>query len=505
MSGTAAIYVRISDPNNPSDVSLETQEAGCRAWCAERGITVGTVYRERQTGVTIWERPELRRLMADAERGGFELVVFYAQERLTRDPEHMATLKTMFAFSGVRLACVTEPLAEDDAGVLVQFVRGWAAKREWGQIRERTLRGKRARVERGMLPGAGPDRYGWVKDRESGTARLNEPEASIVRRIYGWADSGISIEEICRRLNAERVPPPSAGKYQRRQDGAQWRRSQVRRILRFEGYSGVAYAWRYQYDAERKRAVDRPREEWIALPDGTLPAIVDRALWDRVQVRLDTNRGQWKRNQDKVNQYLLRGLIDCAVCGRPCYSESSYQWRYYRCSARRVATACGARMVPADLVEADVWETVTAFIRNPAQVQAARASMEQADDGDLDAQIAAATVRIGKIRQGQDRLLTRARQSESIPWELVERQIAQAERERQAEERLIAELTQRRTAHHRIDAQFAELASWCERVATQLDRAPFALRREILELLEVRVTADGREWRIDPPWLHLAL
>lgn len=498
----AALYVRVSDPNDPNAVTLDTQEAGCRGWCAEHGADVAAVYRESRTGIDFWQRPELQRLIADCQRGAYDMVVFYATDRLSRDPEHQMALKVMVAFGGAQLACVTEPIPEDDTGSLVQFVRGWASKREWGQIRERTMRGKRARVERGMVPGAGPDLYGYRKDRDAGVRLVHEPEAAVVRRIFTLASEGLPIREIARRLNDEGIPSPGAGKFTRDLAAAKWGTGQLRRILRNPAYAGEAYAWTHQYDPVKRTTVTRDRSEWIALPAGTVPAIVTPALWHDVQRRLDTNRGEWARSQEGWRQYLLRGHISCGVCGRRMYTDYQGGHRYYRCSSRRVGTPCGVGWVRADAMEAEVWQRVERFLLNPDVVQEALAARRETHDvGQLEAQIAAVNQRIDRIVRGQERLLARYRESDSVPWKLVEREIARAERERKAEERELAELKRQLTAHQLDGERMQQLVDWCGRVSANLGRFTFEDKRRTLDVLEVRVIADGQEWAIEPHWL----
>lgn len=495
-----ALYLRDSYPSESAQISLETQEAGCRQWCAEHGAAVVALYREVRTGVDLWERPALQQLLADAQRGAFDEVLFYATDRFSRDPEHLTTLKVMLAAAGVSLACVTEPIAADDAGVLLQFVRGWAAKREWGQIRERTVRGKRARVERGMVPGAGPDRYGWRKDRQAGVRVIHEPEARVVRRIYALADAGVPLAEIARRLAADEVPPPSAGKYQRATDG-QWGTGQLRRILRDPSYAGEAWAWRYRWDPVRRVTVERPREEWVRLADGAVPAIVDPGLWERVQARLDGSRGAWTRNRVTWRQYLLRGLVTCA-CGRPMYAESDGRGhRYYRCASRRHGAPCGAPLLPAGAVEDDVWARVEAFLRDPGVIARARDTLAAPDDDHLEADLATARADLERVTRGMDRLLTAARTSEVITWDLVERQLAAAQRERRAAERRIADFERRRDARALDAARMEALVDWCRVVSANLAGFDFDDRRRTLETLSVRVVADGGAWRVEPPWL----
>ena len=104
--------------------------------------------------------------------------------------------------------------------------------------------------------------------------------------------TGRPIRDIVRRLNADGIPAPGA-----RVAGCtgRWWTSSLHRILRDPTYKGEAAAFRYKtviQRGKRSRRVERtPREEWIALPDGVTPAIVDAATWDAVQQRLAANSG----------------------------------------------------------------------------------------------------------------------------------------------------------------------------------------------------------------------
>lgn len=502
MAERAAIYPRVSDPNDLTSATLETQEAGCRAWCAEQGLAVVRVYAERQTGMQFWQRPVLQQLLADAQRGAFDVVVFYSTDRLSRDPEHLAALKVMVGVGGVRLACVTEPIPDDDTGVLVQFVRGWAAKREWGQIRERTIRGRRARVDQGKVPGAGPDLYGWRKDREAGVRVIHEPEARVVRQIYAWFDEGIPIAEIVRRLNVGDTPPPSAGKFRGKPD-ARWGTGQVRRILYNSAYAGEAYAWQYMQDHERGFSVERPRDEWVRLPEGTVPAIVDRSTWERVQARFAVSRGEWTRNRAAPRRYLLRGLVYCDVCGRRMYSDVDHEYRYYRCSSRMVKGGrCGSLMINAGAVETDVWGRVERAILTPEVIADSLRLTQINDDGALEYEIDQTRAEIARIDATEEQMLDNWRERQAIPWELIERQITRAEREKRAAARHLAELEQRLMARHMEGERLDHLAAWCAHAAERVKHFTFDERRLACEVFGVRVTGSGESWTIEPGWLQ---
>src|SRR5437762_3505112 len=86
--------------------------------------------------------------------------------------------------------------------------RAYAAATGHGKIKERTLRAKRRRAEAGQLHNGGVDFYGYRRDKERRTRRVEEAEATIVRQVYFWVAEGLSLGTIARRLTVAGTPPP---------------------------------------------------------------------------------------------------------------------------------------------------------------------------------------------------------------------------------------------------------------------------------------------------------
>lgn len=490
----AAIYCRVSTDDQADNASLPSQEASCRAWCAAQGHDVVAVFTDTASGI-LWERPALQQALADAQRGAFDLLVCHSLDRLSRDPEHVTALRVLLGMAGITLACVTEPVPSDDTGSLVAFVRGWAAKREWAQIRERTMRAKRALLERGVfLPGSTP-LYGYR--HENGRRVIVESEAAVVRQIFHWyAVEGCSMREIVRRLNAAGIPPPATTRRQYR-DGRvpRWGRSTVWRILIEPAYVGETWALRWS-KRPRKGPRERPRHEWLRLPDGITPPIVERAVWERAQERRQQNQGEHRRNE--LRPYLLRGLIWCAVCGRRLYGDVERRLRTYRCSSRdKAGGACGAGRVPAEKVERWVWEQVVALLSDAQLVEAEveRRRNTPVDDGLL-RQRANLERELARIAAQQERLVRRYAQAtdeEETLWTLVRKQVAELEAEKARVQAQLAEVEAALAEQERRAAHLVTLAEYVRRVQVNLARMTWEERRQVLEILRVRVIAAGSD------------
>jgi hypothetical protein len=296
-----------------------------------------------------------------------------------------------------------------------------------------------------------------------------------------------------RRLNDQGVPSPAVNKirYANPDRCPRWGRSQVLRILREPTYKGDAIGWRY---AEGGRL--RPGTEWIRLPSGTAPAIIDAGLWEAAATRLVANRGQDVWNQTRP--YLLRGHIVCAVCHQTMYSEPGRGIRRYRCSSReKVGGACDGKVVRADDVETWVWSQVSAILHDPSLV-AAELQRRQAEGPDPAAVAERDRLqrRLGTFEKQQQRLIHHFREDETAPWELIRRELTQIEQDKRQVEAMLVAIEQRLAEQQMTVTQLETLETYCARVSRQCERFDFEGKRLALAALNIQVTANGREWQM---------
>ena len=201
----ATIYCRVSTEDQEKEgTSLQTQLEACLSLCQDRGYEVANRFSEAYSGLTL-DRPKLNELRELVRAGDIDVIVIYCLDRLSRDPTHGVILTQEFEKYNVILEAVTETVDSTELGKLINYIRGFAAKLESEKIKERTMRGKRARALAGKLPsGTGHKLYGYdyIKGREAGQGirQINEFEAQWVREIFQWlVDEGLSINGITRR------------------------------------------------------------------------------------------------------------------------------------------------------------------------------------------------------------------------------------------------------------------------------------------------------------------
>ena len=362
----AIVYARVStDAQERDGTSLDTQERACLEFAAERGWTVTRRIRDAASGASL-ERDGMQELRQALRRGDGDVVIAYAVDRLSRSQNHIGVLFDEFEQTGARLELVTERFEDTAVGRFILAARAFIAEVEREKITERTMRGKAERARSGRLPQAtGKGCYGYRYDPESGRRELVEQQAGVVRRMFQAFDLGDSLIGIVNTLNEEGIPTFT---------GKRWATPTIFHILRNETYTGRTYYRRTQVvkvpdprsGRSRRRVVPRDVDEWIEVPDAT-PRIVDDALFDRVQARLDDP--ERRRRATKKYSYGLSGHVRCRECGSAMVGQTQQRrYRYYRCrrafSGPRV-DRCPTRYVRADRLERAVLNAVAERLSSP--------------------------------------------------------------------------------------------------------------------------------------------
>lgn len=179
-------------------------------------------------------------------------------------------------------------------------------------------------------------RYGYsYADEERTRYKINESEASIIRRIDTLYLQGYSQQKLAELLTYENIPTPM-GK-------STWNHTTISGILNCTEYHGEGYAYKtlnFIDETGRKRYRRKAPGDSIKLPQELYPIIRSKEIYDAIQERM--RNGHSTANSSKVPQdMLLRGFIRCSICGRvmvPVMETSRwngirYEYPAYRCNA----------------------------------------------------------------------------------------------------------------------------------------------------------------------------
>jgi DNA invertase Pin-like site-specific DNA recombinase len=199
----AVLYLRVST----FDQHPETQLYDLRGMAAQRGVEIVEEYSDTISGSKP-KRPGLDRLMADARRGKFDVVMVWAFDRIARSVRHF--LEVLDELTHLNLEFVSFRENVDTGGPLGRamiVIIGAIAELERNLIIERVRAGMRRAKLEGQRIGRAPldvDRQALLRDRARGVslsemAKLHQISRASVCRIIRQSKPVVS-EGV--------VPPP---------------------------------------------------------------------------------------------------------------------------------------------------------------------------------------------------------------------------------------------------------------------------------------------------------
>ncbi len=510
MGKIVAAYARVSTERQAESQTIEQQLTALRAYAAGQGwtLTDEQVYRDEGWSGARLDRPALDRLRDAVSRALVDTLLIASPDRLVRRYAYQVWLLEEFARAGCEVVFLDRPPRDDPQDALLVQIRGAVAEYERAVIADRTRRGRLAALQAGRLVPWSRPPYGYCADprapRDPAGVTVDTTRAAVVRQIFTWyVEDGLTFQAIARRLTAAGTPTARGH--------ARWGPPSVGGILRNSAYQGTAFGNRQERVPSQRRfplsgarssggrsTRTRPSDGWIAVP---IPAIVTPEVFAAAQDRLARNRAWSPRNTQ--GEYLLRRLVSCRRCGRAESIGNNGRYAYYRCLPRPGdlgnghAERCRGQSLPIATLDAAVWADVCHVLTDPAILDEA---VRRAQAGWLsDDARAARQDDLRRRRTTLDR--QRQRLIDAYAAEALTLDELQA-RTRGLNARLsdLAREEQQLAASAEQQAQVAVLAGRVEdfraSIAQELERAAFARRRELVELLIDRVLVDGGDVEI---------
>ena len=332
---TAAIYARKStDQSAVADEakSVRRQVEHARAYAVRRGWTVDERFvfvDDGISGAEFSKRPGFVRLMNVLRpRPPFDVLIMSEESRLGREAIETAYALKQLITAGVRLFFYLEDrerTLESPTDKVMMSITAYVDELAREQARLRTYDALIRKAKAGHVTGGRVFGYdnveilGAAGERSHTERRVNDAEASVVRRIFEHAAAGVGQARIARLLNAVGAPTPRA----QRERPSGWATSSVHAVLWRELYRGVV-VWNQTRKRNRwgeKRSSDRPAAEWVRRPAPEL-RIVDDGLWQAAHARItearalyrDATKGLRGGRPRIESKYLLTGLARCTCC-----------------------------------------------------------------------------------------------------------------------------------------------------------------------------------------------
>ncbi|MBQ8167632.1 MAG: recombinase family protein [Lachnospiraceae bacterium] len=296
---------------------------------------------------TSMERPAMQKLLQLVTMGRVRTIIVRDLSRFARNYlEAGHYLEFVFPSYDVRIISINDNYDSDDYDqdgkgfeiAIRNLLNDWYSKDISRKIKS-AVDMKKLRGE--YVYGTAP--YGYKKGEKKNTIVIDPEAAEVVHRIFACAVKGMTITEIAKMLNEEKVTTPSVylacvrGKYKTYE---YWTFESVRNILINRIYTGDTVPFKshvVRVGSNRVKMI--PEEEQIVIPD-THEGIISREMFYQARLVIKTN----KKGKKNTNKNPLSGYLVCGCCGHK-LTKGRTTNKNWLCATQRYTEEMGCKSI----------------------------------------------------------------------------------------------------------------------------------------------------------------
>ena len=302
-----AAYCRVSTDKEDQLNSLETQKEFFLEYTKRTGDNLIKLYADEGiSGTKIKNRKEFQRMLADAEKGLFDMVVVKDISRFARNTVDLLQSVRKLKSLGIETQFLTANMTSMGNSEFVLTIFGALAQEESANTSKRIKFGKKMNAEKGRVPNIV---YGYDKTiGDYFNLSINEEEAKAIRQMYKWyTEEGFGGAKIANMLNERGV---------KTKRGNNWSQNSVCRILTNEIYTGKIINGKEEVsDFLTGQRKEKDESEWLVTIRPDLRIIEDE-IFDKAQEILKGRHDSFKMTHERQsNKHLFSTLIKCKDCG----------------------------------------------------------------------------------------------------------------------------------------------------------------------------------------------
>ena len=376
----AVIYARYSS-HSQKEESIEQQVEECTAFAAQTGLKVLRVYADKALSGRTDKRPQFQKMMRDAEKKEFGIVIAYKSNRIARNMLQALQYEAKLDLFGIRTLYAKEEFGNTAAGRFALRTMMNVNQFYSENMAEDIRRGMRDNAEACKVNGAIP--LGYVKGPD-GRYAIEPKEAELVREIYDKVFAGETLISIANEFNTRGLTT---------KQGHRWNKNSFHRILSNDNYIGVY------------------RHSGFVKEDG-IPPILEKEVFYAMQQHLD-NKPRPRGRQHCYTEYLLAGKLFCGYCKTQMVGisgktrDSGPQYFYYQCNKRRLDKACKKENVRKEWIETTVAMLTQKYILQDDVIEwIANSAMEVLFDAGKEAEIVAMEDELAETRKAIKNIMT---------------------------------------------------------------------------------------------------
>ena len=313
-------YARVSSDTDAQLNSLENQTTYFTDHIEKAGgwkLVPGYVD-EGISGITTTKRASFNRMLDDAKRGKFDLVVTKEISRFARNTLDSISHTRELLSAGVAVIFQNDGISTlDEDAELRLTIMAAIAQEEVRKLSGRIKFGHKQAIKKGVVLGNSRI-YGYTLS--GGKLHIDEHQAGIVREVFELYSTG--------KFTMKGLEKHLFGLGYRNHNGKAITHPTLARMIRNPKYKGFYVGGKVQIvDLFTKKQKFIPESDWTMYKDETgesVPAIVSEELWQAANDVLAVRSADVTRRQNKTTHgNLLTGKLYCGECGSPFYRKES--------------------------------------------------------------------------------------------------------------------------------------------------------------------------------------
>lgn len=328
MEKRAVIYIRVSDPSQIENNSLEVQEKACRYYAKQKGYTiVEPIFSDEGFSAKhVNNRPGMRQLFQYCcdKKKNVSYVIIYKMDRWSRNAEEGLYASALLAKYGIELVSTTEGIEKTPSGSLLKTILLALSQFDNEMKGERVRDNMQSLYRKGIWCWACPVGYKRPynsKEQNKGKAPIPVKELRpIIYFLFEKASTKLyskqQLANLMNKLGFENIfGSPSSIKM-------------VNRIIKNSFYYGMMYC-----------------KKWNEYALGLHEAIITEEMWLKANNALFGNKLKYQIQDN--NEYPLKSLLKCEICGHFMTSSNprgrTKSYTHYECGNKscrlaRIAT-----------------------------------------------------------------------------------------------------------------------------------------------------------------------
>lgn len=362
------------DEKAGESMSIENQRVILRRYIDGLGGEIIDEYVDDGWSGTDFNRPEVKRLLADAQTGRIDAIIVKDLSRFGRNYIQVGQyIDYIFPAYGIRFIALGDNVDTADRSStamdmmpIMNVFNEWHAANTSKKIRTVLEASQRAgKYTNWSYP------YGYKAGTDGNrTAVIDAEAAVVVRRIFNLRAEGKSYGAIARMLTDEGIPNPATyftklnGEKSERRCSPRWVAKTVMWILANPTYTGSTVQHKTTSISYKNHKVISVPESKQIVKQNAHEAIISRSLWDRVQaVNKSVSRGRADKSE---RVHALTGLLVCADCGKKLKIKTSADRAYFVCRtyADFGKKYCSSHAINESLLEEIVLRDIRSMLGN---------------------------------------------------------------------------------------------------------------------------------------------